>query len=52
MEILKVLFLFLGIWWTIVNLGRMHARNDLSNGNVLLQDIGISGFIYLQWIMP
>jgi len=44
---MKIAFLFLAIWWTI---GRLIKKNDISGLNILLQAIGITGFIYLQFI--
>lgn len=47
---MKIAFLFLAIWWTLVNIGRLIKKNDISGLNILLQAIGITGFIYLQFI--
>ena len=50
MEIIKILriaFLFLAIWWTIVNTGKMIYRSRVSTANILIQAIGITGTIVL-----
>lgn len=46
---LKVIFLFLGVWWTLVNTIRVINRASLPSINILLQAIGITGFIVLQF---
>lgn len=51
MLILKAIFLFIGIWWSIVNLYRLCYKVELSTVNILLQAIGIAGFIFVQWII-
>ena len=49
--IFKALFLFLGILFTIVNIMRALGRNKIPPGNTILQAIGITGFIVLQWLL-
>ncbi|ALS22151.1 hypothetical protein [Paenibacillus naphthalenovorans] len=46
---LKVLFLFLGVWWTLVNTGKFFKNNDIPSWNIFLQALGIVGFIVLQF---
>ena len=48
---LKFGFLFIGIMFTIVNIMRMIAKNDLPAANMIFQAIGITGFIVLQWLV-
>jgi len=47
----KCVFLLLAILFTIVNIMRAHAKNDLPGINLVLQAIGITGFIICQWII-
>lgn len=46
---LKIIFLFLGVWFTIVNFTKMVGRNDIPSFNFILQSIGIVGFLVLQF---
>ena len=46
----KLGFLFIAVWFTIVNVGRISLQNKLPPINLLLQAIGITGFVWLQWI--
>ena len=48
---LKVLFLFLGVWFTCINTGKILTKSDVPSTNFLCQSIGITGFICLQWLM-
>lgn len=49
MLILKCMFLFIGVWFSIINYGRMKFKNDISTINYLLQALGIVGFIILHF---
>ena len=51
LEILKVAFLFLGIMFTTINIVRTSLKNSVSPMNIIYQTTGITGFIYLQWLM-
>ena len=50
LEIIKVVCLFVTILFTIVNAARLYNKNSLPVANFLLHGIGLTGFIYLQWI--
>ena len=47
---LKLLFLFLAVMWTLVNTARFIGKQDIPALNFILQAIGITGFIWLQWL--
>lgn len=49
MVILKIVFLFLAVWMTSVNLARLAYKNDIRGGHLFLMAIGIVGFIVLQF---
>lgn len=49
MMILKVIFLFLAVWFTIANAAIVVIKRTLPIGNILIQTIGIVGFIVLQY---
>lgn len=49
MDILKIGFLFLGIWFTLINTTRIMNKVNLPASNLLYQAIGITGFIVLQF---
>ena len=51
LTIIKFVCLLLGIWFTIVNIGRLKCRQDVSSTNTFLQALGITGFIFLQFFM-
>ncbi len=48
---LKLGFLFVAVFMTIVNVVKMVYKNQISAYNILAQAIGVTGFIYLQWIV-
>lgn len=48
---LKVIFLFIAIMFTFVNVMRTISKNDVPSLNFALQSIGITGFITLQFLI-
>lgn len=50
-ESLKIVFLLLAVLFTIVNIGRIYYKQQIPVMNFILQAIGITGFIYMQWLM-
>lgn len=46
---LKLFFLFLAILFTLSNIIRAVYKNSIPTGNIILQAIGITGFIWLQF---
>lgn len=48
-SILKIGFLFLGIMFTISNIGLVKYKSDVPALNVIYQAIGITGFLVLQF---
>lgn len=50
MEIMKVFCLFLAVWFTLVNTIRVIGRSNIPAINIILHAIGITGFVYLQWL--
>jgi len=50
-EILKVLFLFITVLFTTRNIMALFAKNSIPGKNIIFQAIGITGFIYLHFIM-
>lgn len=49
--IIKFICLFLGVRYTIVNVGRIIYKQDVPSSNTFLQALGITGFIFLQFFM-
>lgn len=47
--IIKLMCLFLGVWWSIVNFAKICIKDKIPAGNFLLQTIGIVGFIIIQF---
>lgn len=50
-DILKYAFLFLAIWFTIINISKVCMRNSIPFANFLYQAIGITGFVIMQWLI-
>jgi len=46
--ILKIIFLFLGVWMTIVNTGRLFQKDSVPAVSLFIQAVGIVGFIVIQ----
>lgn len=44
-KIVLLVFIFLAVWWSIVNFCKMICGNNIPNGNFILQTIGIVGII-------
>jgi hypothetical protein len=47
--ILKILFLFLAVFYGFSNIGRIHYKQSVESMNIALMAIGIVGFIVLQF---
>lgn len=47
----KAIFLFIAIMFTLINILRTIAKNDIPPTNIIYQAIGITGFITLQWLI-
>ena len=43
--------LFIGIWWTCINVAKAKNEHAIPALNFILQAIGITGFIYLAWFI-
>lgn len=49
MIFLKIAFLFMAVWFTVVNTSRVMCKQDIPPANFLVQTIGIVGFIVMQF---
>ena len=47
--IVKLISLFIGIWFTLVNIGRILSNNSVSVANYLYQAIAITVFTIIQF---
>lgn len=47
--IIKLVCMFLGILFSIVNITRAYGKNDIPSMNFIYQTIGIVGFIVIQF---
>lgn len=47
----KIIFLFIAIWFTLINVTRTIREQGLKPMNFIWQAIGLTGFIVLQWII-
>jgi len=48
---LKLICLFVAVLFTIVNIVGLGFKNPIPPINFILQSAGITGFIYLQWLI-
>ncbi len=51
MLILKILFLFVSIWFTLINTLRLTAKQNIHWSNLVIQAIGITGFITIMFLI-
>jgi len=51
LTIIKFICLFVGIWLSIVDVGRIKCKQDVSAATIFFQALGITGFIFLQFLM-
>lgn len=49
MNILKIAFLFIAILFTINNFGNVYNKHGVSGLNLIIQSIGIVGFLAIQF---
>jgi hypothetical protein len=49
--LLKIVFVFLTTWMTIINLGRMVYRNKIHWFSVFLQAFAITGLVTIYWLI-
>lgn len=47
----KAVFLFLAIRWSIINVMKNGRREAVPRWNFILQALGITGFVVLQWLI-
>jgi len=50
--ITAIIGLFIGIWFTSVNIARMFTRQDIPTANTIVMAIGWTMFISGVWILP
>jgi len=49
-DLFKVIFLFIAVLYTYSNTCNAMARLNVSSWDMVFQAIGITGFVYLQWL--
>jgi hypothetical protein len=49
--IAKIIFLFLGVFFTSVNMIRAKLGLSIPPVNIVYETIGITGFVTLQWLI-
>lgn len=47
----KIIFLFIGVWFTLINAAKFVSREPISAANFIIQTIGIVGFIVLLFLI-
>lgn len=48
----KIIFLFIGVWFTAINIAKTIRKDcEISPIIFIIQTIGISGFVTLQWLI-
>ena len=50
-NVIKAIALFMAIWWTLIIVAKLLHNEAIPSGNFILQTIGITGFVYLQWLI-
>jgi hypothetical protein len=50
MDIIKLILLFLSVFMTLLNISKMLFGKSLYPMDFVYWALGISGFIYLQWL--
>ena len=50
MQWIKFIALFIGIWYTCINMARSLSKNDISGISLFMQALGITIFVWLQWL--
>lgn len=50
-NVAKFVFLFLAVMWSIVNVGRFLRGQSIEIFNIVMQSVGVAGFVYMQWIL-
>ncbi len=50
-DVLRVLSLFVAIWWSLINVFKLFRGEEILFWNIIFQTAGISAFVYLQWLM-
>lgn len=50
-EVGKIFFLFLSCYFVAVNFSLLVRGHEIAITNFFLMSVGLTGFIYLQWIM-
>lgn len=50
-EIIKLVCIFIAIFFTLVNVTKIIYRDDIPVLDFALWAIGLTGFIYLQWMI-
>jgi hypothetical protein len=48
---LKFICLFIAIWFSLINISRIMHKCDVVAINFIIQAIGITGFVILQWLI-
>jgi len=46
---IKILCLFVAIWFSIINFGKTAYKEKISVLNLIIQAIAITGFVVIQW---
>lgn len=49
LPLLKIMFLFLSVWWGFINIGKIIYKEPVPRSNILIMAIGITGFIVIQF---
>ena len=49
LNILKIGFLFIAVWLSIINFGKMLYKEGISTEQLIYQAIGIVGFLAIQF---
>lgn len=45
LKIIFLIFLFLSVWWTLVNISKLFRGDNIPRNNFIIQSMGLTGVI-------
>jgi hypothetical protein len=50
-NVIKFLALFMATWWSLINVSKLIRGEKIPFDNFIFQAAGITGFVWLQWLI-
>lgn len=51
MLVVKIIFLFIAVFFTVINVTGAWQKSSLPTVNFVMQTVGIVGFVVCQWLI-